>query len=207
MASPGRRKNRISLFEIILIITALVLIGGGVYLYTGGRESLSRTEVMERRLKDLRELKTVSQTYRSVIYVEEKNFWRGNKQVLFTLEYVVSAGVDFSKGLEIRELPDGVIQVRLPGADILSSDADETTIRQMFLKEQTLLNPVRMGDYMPQIIIQGEANRQAALDGGILKLAEANAQMAVLRILKLGEFENIVFGPALDRMQGEATDG
>lgn len=207
MASPGRRKNRISLFEIILIITALVLIGGGVYLYTGGRESLSRTEVMERRLKDLRELQTVSQTYRSVIYVEEKNFWRGNKQVLFTLEYVVSAGVDFSKGLEIRELPDGVIQVRLPGADILSSDADETTIRQMFLKEQTLLNPVRMGDYMPQIIIQGEANRQAALDGGILKLAEANARMAVLRILKLGEFENIVFGPDLDRMQGEATDG
>ncbi len=77
MASHGRRKNRISLFEIILIITALVLIGGGVYLYTGGRESVSRTEVMERRLKDLRELKTVSQTYRSVIYVEEKNFWRG----------------------------------------------------------------------------------------------------------------------------------
>ena len=207
MASPGRRKTRISSFEIILIIMALALIGGGVYLFTGGRESVSRTDVMEHRLKDLRELKTVSQTYRSVIFVEEKNFWRGNKQVLFTLEYVVTAGVDFSKGLEIRELPDGVIQVRLPGAGILSSDADETTIRQMFLKEQALLNPVRMGDYMPQIILQGEANRQAALDGGILKLAEANARMAVLRILKLGEFENIVFGPDLDRMQGEAADG
>ena len=48
---------------------------------------------------------------------------------------------------------------------------------------------------MSQIIVQGEANRQAALDGGILNLAEANARLAVLRVLKLGNLEKITFEP------------
>ncbi len=199
--------TRISSFEIILIILALILVAAGVFLIIGGKEPVSHTDVMEQRLRELRQLKTVSQTYRSVIYVEEKNFWRGNKQVLFTLEYLVTAGVDFSKGLEIRELPDDVIQVRMPPAEIFSSDADETSINQMFLREQTLLNPVRMGDYMPQVIAQGEANRQAALDNGILSHAEAKARLAVIRVLKLGEFDIIVFGPTLGTVHGEASDG
>ncbi len=199
--------TRISSFEIILIILALILVAAGVFLIIGGKEPVSHTDVMEQRLRELRQLKTVSQTYRSVIYMEEKNFWRGNKQVLFTLEYLVTAGVDFSKGLEIRELPDDVIQVRMPPAEIFSSDADETSINQMFLREQTLLNPVRMGDYMPQVIAQGEANRQAALDNEILSHAEAKARLAVIRVLKLGEFDIIVFGPTLGTVQGEASDG
>lgn len=193
MAAKGRSKVRISAIEIILLILSLLLIAGAAYLLSGGRENISRTEVMEHRLRELRQLQTVTQTFRSVIYVEEKNFWRGNKQVLFTLEYHVTAGVDFSEGLQIRENPDGTIHVRMPPGEIFSSDADETTIRQMFLKEQVLLNPVRMGDYIPQIIAQGEANKQAALESGILNMAESNARMAVMRILNLGEFENISF--------------
>ncbi len=189
------RKIRITLFEIILIVLALGLAGGGVFLLYGGRASESQTGVMEQRLRELRQLKTVSQTYRSVIYVEEKNFWRGNKQVLFTVEYLVTAGVDFSRGLEIRERSDGTVYVRMPSAEIFLSDADESSIHQMYLRENSFLNPIRMGDYMSQIIAQGEANRQAALDGGILNLAEANARLAVLRILKLGNFEKISFDP------------
>lgn len=193
MAAKGQSKVRISPLEIMLLILSLLLIAGSVYLFTGGPERVNQTEVMEYRLRELRQLQTVSQTYRSVIYVEEKNFWRGNKQVLFTLEYNVTAGVDFSEGFQIRENPDGTIHVRMPRGEIFSSDADEASIKQMFLKEKTLLNPVRMSDYIPQLIAQGEANKQSALEGGILDLAEANARLAVKRILNLGEFENISF--------------
>ena len=207
MTSRRRRKIRISSFEIILIILALFLVAAGVFLIIDSREPVRHTEVMEQRLRELRQLKTVSQNYRSVIYVEEKNFWRGNKMVLFTLEYSVTAGVDFSKGLEIRELPNEVIQVRMPTAEIFTSDADETTINQMFLREQPFLNPIRMGDYMPQIIAQGEANRQAALDSGILSHAESNARLAVMRVLKLGKFDNIVFSSPPGNVSGEASDG
>lgn len=193
MAVKKRSKIRISPLEILLLILSLLLIAASVYIFTGGQDRVSRTEVLEYRLRELRQLQTVSQTFRSVIYVEEKNFWRGNKQVLFTLEYVVTAGVDFSEGLQIRENPDGSIHVRMPGAEIFSSDADEATIKQMFLQEQVLLNPIRMSDYIPQVIAQGEANKQAALKGGILDLAEANARLAVMRILNLGELENVSF--------------
>ena len=189
------RKIRITLFEIILIVLALGLAAGGVFLIYGERASESQTGVMEQRLRELRQLKTVSQTYRSVIYVEEKNFWRGNKQVLFTVEYLVTAGVDFSRGIEIRELSDGTVHVRMPPAEIFLFDADESSIHQMYLRENSFLNPIRMGDYMSQIIVQGEANKQAALDGGILNLAEANARLAVLRVLKLGNLEKITFEP------------
>jgi len=197
-SSHRRRKKRIGIFEVILVILALVFIAAGVFLFTGGRNLEGRTQVMAQQLRELRQLKTVSQIYRSVIYVEEKNFWRGNKQVLFTVEYLVTAGVDFSKGLELRELSDGLLQVRMPSAEIFISDADETSIHQMYLRENSFLNPIRMGDYMSQIILQGEANKQAALDSGILQRAEANARIAVVRILKLGDYENIVFGPVSD---------
>lgn len=192
------RKFRISVFEITLFVFTLVFIVAGVFLLISDKTSESRVAVMEQRLRDLRQLKTVNQTYRSVIYVEEKSFWRGKKQVLFSVDYLITAGVDFSKGLDIQELSDGVIRVSMPRAEIFVTDADETSIRQMYIRENTFLNPIRMGDYMSQIIAQGEANRQAALDGGILDLAEANARLAVLRILKLGNFDKVVFGEKSD---------
>ena len=192
------RKFRISTFEITLFALTLFLCAAGVFLLTNDRTSESRVAVMEQRLRNLRQLKTVSQTYRSVIYMEEKNFWRGNKKVLFSVNYEITAGVDFSRGLVIQELSNGVIKVIIPRAEIFVTDADETSIRQMYLRENAFLNPIRMGDYMSQIIAQGEANRQAALDSGILDLADANARLAVLRILKLGNFDKVVFGVPSD---------
>jgi hypothetical protein len=204
--SRRHRKIRISFFEIILMVLALAFTAAGVFLLKGENHQKSYTEVMEQRLRDLRRLKTVCRTYRSVIYVEEKNFWRGNKKVLFSVEYLVTAGVDFSRGIEIQELPDNLIRVRIPRAEIFISDADESSIHQMYLRENALLNPVRIGDYMSQIISQGEANRTAALDDGILEQAEANARLAVIRILKLGGFDKIVFGPPLGYVSSEVSD-
>jgi hypothetical protein len=170
----------------------------------GGRQSTGSTEVLEQRLRDLRQLKTVSQLYRSVIFIDEKKFLLGTKQVLFALEYEVTAGVDFSRGIELRRMPDETISVRMPPAEILSSDADETSIREMILREQPFFNPVRMGDYIPQVIAQGEANRASAVDGGILALAEANARIAVTRILQLAGVRNVIFeaSPAEGRSDG-----
>jgi hypothetical protein len=197
MAARGKRRSRVSLFETVLILLSLSVIGTGVFLIVRDNSALVRTEVMEQRLKELRQLKTVSQTYRSVIYIEEKSFWLGLKQVLFTLEYEVTAGVDFSRGIELSPLPDNSVSVRMPPAEIFDSDADETTIREMFLREQSFFNPVRMGDYLPQVIEQGEANRRAALESGILARAESNARMAVVRVLRLADFNSVSFGPPL----------
>ena len=175
------------------MVVSLTLAGFGAYLLLGGRQSTSSTEVLEQRLRDLRQLKTVSQLYRSVIFIDEKKFLLGTKQVLFALEYEVTAGLDFSRGIELHRMPDETVSVRMPPAEIFSSDADETSIREMILREQPFFNPVRMGDYMPQVIAQGEANRISAVDGGILALAEANARIAVTRVLQLAGVQHVIF--------------
>ncbi len=47
------------------------------------------------------------------------------------------------------------------------------------------------------MIAEGEANRQSALDNGILNRAENNARMAIVKILELGKFGPVVFGAPL----------
>jgi hypothetical protein len=193
MVSEGKRHIRISLPEVLLLVISLALAGFGASLLRSGRQSSSSTEVLEQRLRDLRQLKTVSQLYRSVIFIDEKKFLLGTKQVLFALEYEVTAGVDFSRGIELRRMPDETVSVQMPPAEILSSDAYETSIREMILREQPFFNPVRMGDYIPQVIAQGEANRASAVKSGILSLAEANARIAVSRVLQLAGVQNVIF--------------
>lgn len=176
-----------------MIVFGLLLVGLGLYILLDERDSTDQIQVFEQRLKSLRRLSTVNQSYRSVIYMEEKNFWRGNKLVLFSVKYDVIAGVDFSKGISLQKLKDGSFEVSLPPAEVFSSDADESSIEQMLIREGLINNPIRKSDYMPRIVEQGRVNRQSAIDSGILDRAELNAQTAVRRILSLGGIEKVIF--------------
>ena len=124
MASARKRNSSVFLLSLLLLRAALAAAAAGILLITGRRPEESRVEMMEQRLRDMRQLRTVTRTYRSVIFVEERSFWKGRKEVLFTLEYEVSAGVDFSRGLEIEELAGGGWRVSMPGAEVFRSDAD-----------------------------------------------------------------------------------
>ena len=193
MASARKRNPAATILSVLFLLTGLAAAAAGTLLILGRQPEESRIEMMEQRLRNMRQLRTVTRTYRSVIFVEERNFWKGRKEVLFTLEYDVTAGVDFSRGLEIEELSGDGWRVSMPAAEVFESDADESSIRQMILREQSFFNPINMGDYMPHIIAQGEANRQAAIDDGILDKAEINARNAVLKVLGLGGIRDVVF--------------
>ncbi len=56
---------------------------------------------------------------------------------------------------------------------------------------------------MPQIVAQGQANQQAALESGILIDAERNAQIAVSRILEQSGFSEIQFEAPLETVRHE----
>jgi hypothetical protein len=135
-------------------------------------------------------LVTASQTYRDVIYAERRRFL-ADKRLLFTIDYDVTAGVDFRKGLEIRVREDGTWEVTMPAAEILEVDADDASIEEIFIKET--LGTIRLSDYMPVILDEREAIRNAAEAGDLLERAEANARSAVTRILRLGGAENVGF--------------
>ncbi len=194
MASRRSGKKAVSVLSLTVLVLGLAAVTAGIFLLVSRQDrEQSRIEVMEQRLRDMRRLKTVSRTYRSVIFVEEKKFLAGRKQVLFSLEYEVSAGVDFSRGLDIEPLSGGVYRVSMPASEVFDSDAVESSIRQMILMEGSVFNKVNMGDYMPQIVAQGQANRQAAVEDGILDRAEINAREAVTKVLRLGGIEDVVF--------------
>ncbi len=184
----------------VFLLFSLIFSAAGGILLARGSTGRTRLAIVEQRLQDLKRMRTASQTYRSVIYVEEKSFWKGRKNVLFTVEYEVAAGVDFSKGVSISRLSGNTVQVNMPPAEIFSADADERSIHQMKIYEPAFFNPVSMGDYMPQIIAQGVENREAALESGILQTAEKNARNAVRRVLSMGGIQNVVFsGEANER--------
>ena len=193
MSLSKRRKSKIRVWEVLVIALALTLIAVAVLLIIQDRRDRGHLEVLEQRLRKIRRLGTVSQIYRSVIYFEEKNFWRGGKMVLFTVEHGITAGIDLSEGFTLGKRIDGSVEVKLPPARIFSVDADEGSIHQMLLREGFFNNPVRIGDYMPSVIAQGEVTREAALEGGILHLAERSARSAIARILGLGGIDEVHF--------------
>ena len=188
-----RRKSKIRVWEVLVIALSLTIIAAVILLIIQDRRDRGHLEVLEQRLRKIRRLGTVRQIYRSVIYFEEKNFWRGGKMVLFTVEHGITAGIDLSEGFTLGKRIDGSVEVKLPPARILSVDADEGSIHQMLLREGLFNNPVRIGDYMPSVIAQGEVTREAALEEGILHLAERSARSAITRILGLGGIDDVNF--------------
>jgi len=208
-AKKGKHKKYKNRTAVFFVVLAMIMFLAAGFVSVINRKEQRAAEVLQERIRDLKQLVTVEQTYRSVIYTENKTFWVMSRQVLFSVKYHVRAGVDFSGGLELNRLPGGVIQVTMPSAKIFSSDADESTIHQMMIKESAVFNPVRISDYMPLIIRQGEVNRKAALDSGILKLAENNAKLAVKRILAIGGFSQVVFTDSyasLDSLSGSNAE-
>ncbi len=188
----GRKRRKQFIAPLVLLALAVLVALSGMLILSRAGTSDKRLAVLEQKLRDMKQLKTVSQTCRSVVYVEEKSFWKGSKNVLFTIEYEITAGVDFADGIDIKRLSGTAVQVSLPPAKIFSSDADEGSIHQIFLREP-YFNQISMSDYMPQIAAQGEENLKAALESGILRTAGDNAQTAVLRVLRLGGVDEVVF--------------
>jgi len=178
---------------LVFLFLALLLSAGGFYIRYVPVKRAAECKVIEERIKQLRRMTTVTQVYRSVIYVKNKNFWRGTREVLFSIKYNVAAGVDFSRGFNLNLKDDGTVEVSMPGAKVFLSDADESTINQMLIRESYFLNQIKISDYMPQIIAQGITNRKTSVENGILERADTNARQAVLKILRIGGFDKVIF--------------
>ncbi len=144
----------------------------------------------EERIKNLEELVTVRQIYRNVIYTEIKEKFIVDKRTLFSINYIVTAGVDFSKGLEI-EASENRILVSYPYPQIFSVDADESSIDQYFVLQR--FGKLKQSDYLNIIFDEKERIRKEALDSGILERADKNLKLLITGLLKEGGIENISF--------------
>lgn len=138
------------------------------------------------KIEQLQQLVTAKQIYREIIYSKEtKDFlWIPlvNKEFLFALDYTITAGIDISKGYNITDENEYKI-ITLPRAEIISIDADDTSIHEYFAKQR--FSKLNRDDYFElieeskQTIISGESIEE------LLRESEENARLLLENILTI----------------------
>ena len=160
-------------------------------------------------MRDLLAIHTMEHVYRDVVYFgEEESFLfipTVDHRVLFSVNIRVQAGIDLTDGIEVfrSEDNDSEVFVRLPPAEILLVDADESSIHQYFVRERG--GRVGWLEYGEQIEAIKGKNAEDAVERGILVRAAENARMVVRNFLELAGFESVVFLPGAPTSNG--TDG
>lgn len=157
------------------------------------------TARIEQELNDLLELHTYEHIYRDVVYFgEETRFLgirTGENRVLFSIDIEVRAGVDLGSGFSVRQdraVPER-LYVQLPEAQILSVDADESSIHEYFIYDRR--SEIGLLDLTSQL---GEVKSRIeadAIERGILDKAQANANRIVEEFLTVAGFTEIEFAP------------
>jgi len=172
----------------ILLLTAAVglMTGSGVYLQR--RSARQRTEAVREELRRISELVTCRQTYRSVFYTSTKQNFIQERTLLFTAEFRVAAGLDLAEGFEL-ETRGRRAEVLLPPGRILSIDADDTSLEQVFIRER--FSTVTTGDYLPLLTGEKDMIRQKAEESGLSRRAEDRAAGIIRGILIMSGYEEV----------------
>jgi len=177
--------NKTLLFVTLLIILSTLLI---FFLSLNLRD---RTlEQYSDRIRDLEELVTARQIYRNVIYTEIKENLIVDKRSLFTINYIVTAGVDFSHGFEIN-VGNNTVEISYPYPGILSIDADEGSIEEYFTLQR--FGKLKQSDYLNIIFDEKKRIEEDALRSGILERADKNLQRLISGFLKQSGIQKIKF--------------
>lgn len=151
------------------------------------------------QVRNLNQLTTVKYTIQKVVGLEEFKDPVGAERLLLVLQATVEAGVDLAslRPEQVQRRADGAVVIRLPPARLFTVAVDEKETR-VWDRQKTWWTP-----WIPYSLelekkarIQGlEAARKAALEMGILKQAERNAETSIRGLLGMAGVKNIVVIP------------
>jgi hypothetical protein len=151
--------------------------------------------VIENQIRNILELPTVEYVYREIIYVGQEARFLGikhlDKRILFSVDLIVNAGIDLTKGIEIKNIVNGSIQINLPAPEILMVDADEGSIHQFFIKEWG--DKISRLDYYDEIVKSKTSVKIDAIERNILTKAKNNAEEMILKIFSVYGVQKIQF--------------
>ena len=180
--------NRIPLFALI-VLSSFSLIA------SCAQTRIPDTEEVSRRVRSILELPTFEHVYRDVIFLDRERsfliFKTMDTEVLFAIDVRIQAGIDLRNGLSIERVRGGGLIVALPAPEILLADADESSIKQYFLKE--------VGGSISRLDYYDEINRKKteliddAIDRGILVRAEENARRLITSFLSSVGYTDVTF--------------
>ena len=154
------------------------------------------------QVRQLNQLATVRYTVQKVIGLREQNdpVGLGSESILLVMQARVEGGIDLS-GLREEDIfvrPDGALVVRLPAAKILNVAVDEKETK-VWDRTKTWWTPWVPYSLDLEQRARGEgleAVKKSALDMGILKDAERNAESSIRGLLGLAGIQNVVVMPA-----------
>jgi hypothetical protein len=152
------------------------------------------------QIRQLNQLATVRYTVQKVVGIKEDKQPVGSESILLVMQARVEAGIDLS-GLREQDVfrrPDGPLVIRMPEARILNVAVDEKQTK-VWDRTKTWWTP-----WVPYSIeleqrarIEGlDAIRQGALEMGILKDAERNAESSIRGLLGLAGVKSVIVLPA-----------
>ncbi|MFP4432169.1 MAG: DUF4230 domain-containing protein [Spirochaetaceae bacterium] len=153
-----------------------------------------RLTSLETKVRNLAELHTFEQTYRDVVYLGEQReflFFRTmDRQLLFSVNIRVRAGVDLRQGVRVLPGPDRrSVYVEVPAPTILLVDADEESISQYFVRERGgTIGWLEVGAEIEAAKVQVISD---AVDRGILDRAGENAREVLENVFSQAGFESV----------------
>ena len=186
MISP----RSVQLLSLLLAATTLLLFGSCSAELRGQPPA-----PVEQKISSLLELHTVEYLYRDIVYFGEQEYLLGfirtrDQQLLFAVDIRVKAGIDLSDGFEVLRDPEDPARavVRIPAAEVLLVDADESSIEQFFVRERG--GKIAWDQVSAQMEEVKGRVREDAVAKGILSRAEENAASLIREVMTLGGFEH-----------------
>lgn len=190
------KKNLKSLFFILL---AVVLIGGGGYIYLQTRVSTSvehtSSNITESILQIL-QLSTLEYNYTDVVSYKEsskyKDFVIPFTEKRFMIKYTgyIKAGSDLSN-LEI-DMPDAeTIYITIDSAKITDNVINEEDL-YVYDEKGSIFNNLKIADVY-EILVAEKASTQAELiESGFLQDADERSEELITQLVKAMGFEEVV---------------
>ncbi|MDA3849769.1 MAG: DUF4230 domain-containing protein [Spirochaetaceae bacterium] len=188
--APSKDKSRQSYWIAQSLLILFILIG--LFLLFSPLSPLGiRTghiAMMEQKVRSLGELVTVDQLYRDVIYRQEKRLI-SDKRILFSMDFHIKAGLSLENARVSMDRA-GVPHVTLDPPKIISLDADELSIQQIFIREQ--FAQIYQSDYMEVIMSEKERLQAEALESGLLTRAQQQAEFLIRQIFRMAGYDQII---------------
>ncbi len=136
--------------------------------------------VIENQIRTILEVPVTEYVYREILYIGKEARFLGikhmDKRLLFSVNIILKAGFDLTKGLEAEKTRNGIHLV-LPEPEILEIDVDENSIHQFFVKEWG--GKITRLDYYDELNKKKADIEKDALKRGILVKARENGEKMI----------------------------
>lgn len=179
---------------IVGILLGAVLLGGGWLLgRTSGGGSQKQEElsaiVLQNQISSMSELAVVTYTYTELGQYESSKEFYGVKmpfttnRFLLTFDGVIKAGIDMTEVKVDVDSDTKTVTVKLPGAEILSHEIDEDSVK-IYDEKTSIFNPFTVQDYTSFYADQKKTVEEKAREKGLLTEAQTQAEHAVRQLLE-----------------------